>query len=78
MIWSSTNYFNQDLVTGTSISEKTSADRTTYVVHAVILGVTHNLGESEKEEDARGWLATWKSEGKKASDAAEAAKAAKK
>ena len=77
MIWHSTNYFNQDLVTGTSISEKTYPDRTTYVVHAVILGVTHNLGESETREDAQKWLDGWKSEGEKASKKAAEEKAAK-
>ena len=77
MIWYSTNYFNQALVTDTSISEKSSPDRTTYLVHAVILGVTHNLGEAETHEDAQQWLDDWKAEGKKASDKAAAEKEAK-
>ena len=77
MIWHSTNYFNQALVTGTSVSEKTYHDRTAYVVQAVILGVAHTLGESETKEDAQKWLDAWKSEGKKSAEAAEAAKAGK-
>lgn len=76
MIWHSTNYFNQALVTATAISEKPYPDRTTYLVSAVILGVTHTLGESETKEDAQGWLDNWKAEGEKASKAA-AAKAGK-
>jgi hypothetical protein len=53
MIWNSTNYFNQDFVTETGISEKEYGDRTTYQVYAVILGVTHIIGESDTKKDAQ-------------------------
>jgi hypothetical protein len=40
-------------VTETGISEKEYGDRTTYQVYAVILGVTHIIGESDTKKDAQ-------------------------
>ncbi len=65
MIWHTTNYFNQDFVTETGVSEKKYPDRTTYQPFAVILGITHTLGESDTKEDAQAWLDKWVSEGEK-------------
>jgi hypothetical protein len=65
MIWYSTNYFNQSFVTEISVSEKKYGDKTTYPVHAVILGVSHTIGEADTKDEAQEWIDRWQSAGEK-------------